>query len=192
MLSYMLPTDEKPPPDSRRNGNFGKEQSARNVSGVYRINDIHHNHHNHHHHHINQHNAAGSAGSPNKMTLNVRIDSANIANANTNLQTTQFFYQRGNCGGGQAIDDIDETDEVDESLQRNGGMIPESPVRHVASVTTKKSSSAFSNNPGYNSTHGRTVVKDDSLYSIGSDASTVGSEKKQKLFNGAKHTSLKR
>lgn len=36
------------------------------------------------------------------------------------------------------------------------------------------------------------VTKDDSLYSIDSDASTVGSERKNKILNGAKHASLKR
>ncbi|XP_076286962.1 uncharacterized protein LOC143212242 isoform X3 [Lasioglossum baleicum] len=40
--------------------------------------------------------------------------------------------------------------------------------------------------------HTPKVTKDDSLYSINSDASTVGSDRKNKLFNGAKHTSLKR
>jgi len=36
------------------------------------------------------------------------------------------------------------------------------------------------------------VTKDDSLYSIDSDASTAGSERKNKILNGAKHASLKR
>lgn len=36
------------------------------------------------------------------------------------------------------------------------------------------------------------VTKDDSLYSIDSDASTVGSDRKNKILNGAKHASLKR
>ncbi|XP_043461320.1 uncharacterized protein LOC122497950 [Leptopilina heterotoma] len=40
--------------------------------------------------------------------------------------------------------------------------------------------------------HTSRVTKDDSLYSIDSDASTVGSERKNKILNGAKHASLKR
>lgn len=40
--------------------------------------------------------------------------------------------------------------------------------------------------------HNARVTKDDSLYSIDSDASTAGSERKNKILNGAKHASLKR
>lgn len=42
-------------------------------------------------------------------------------------------------------------------------------------------------------TNSKIVVKDESLYSIDSDASTIGSERKGKVFNGpAKHANLKR
>ncbi|KAG7211169.1 hypothetical protein KM043_010491 [Ampulex compressa] len=40
--------------------------------------------------------------------------------------------------------------------------------------------------------HSSRVAKDDSLYSIDSDASTTGSDRKNKILNGAKHASLKR
>lgn len=40
--------------------------------------------------------------------------------------------------------------------------------------------------------HNARVTKDDSLYSIDSDASTAGSDRKNKILNGAKHASLKR
>lgn len=58
---------------------------------------------------------------------------------------------------------------------------------------------ATSESPKHNGTvvkkstlHTSKVAKDDSLYSINSDTSTVGSDRKNKIFNGAKHTSLKR
>ncbi|XP_046470516.1 uncharacterized protein [Neodiprion pinetum] len=166
MLSYMLPGDEKPPPSSpmeNRNGNLG-QMSARS----YQINDL----------------QSGGPGSP-KMTLNARAISA--------LQSTL-----ASRGGGDQIEELDEGDEdiVDDHVKAYRGIngrkgSVESP-RHAAlgvdaaGNTTRKSSALHSSGPG------RAVVKDDSLYSIGSDASTVGSEKKHKLFNGAKHTSLKR
>ncbi|XP_012279328.1 uncharacterized protein LOC105699138 [Orussus abietinus] len=40
--------------------------------------------------------------------------------------------------------------------------------------------------------HTSRVTKDESLYSIDSEASTVGSDRKSKILNGAKHASLKR
>lgn len=40
--------------------------------------------------------------------------------------------------------------------------------------------------------HQAKVSKDESLYSIDSDASTVGSERKNKMLNGPKHANLKR
>ena len=40
--------------------------------------------------------------------------------------------------------------------------------------------------------HTSKVTKDESLYSIDSEASTVGSDRKNKILNGAKHANLKR
>lgn len=158
----MLPTDDKPPPDNR-NGNLNRS---------YQINDI---------------QRGGSIATPN-MTLNARAINA--------LQST--LASRAN----DHIDDIDEGDEIDDVEKtgyrhvaingRNGSneqFLPDSPKHNENfgnNLNAVKKSSAIYNGPG------RAVVKDDSLYSIGSDASTVGSEKKHKLFNGAKHASLKR
>ncbi|XP_015607058.1 uncharacterized protein LOC107273408 isoform X2 [Cephus cinctus] len=73
----------------------------------------------------------------------------------------------------------DSRDHVE--LQNQNGSLVESP-KYNGTTATRKSTLHSSSR----------VVKDDSLYSIGSDASTVGSEKKHKILNGAKHASLKR
>lgn len=57
----------------------------------------------------------------------------------------------------------------------------ESPKHNAHNGTARKST-----------LHTSKVSKDDSLYSIDSDASTVGSERKNKIINGTKHANLKR
>lgn len=59
-------------------------------------------------------------------------------------------------------------------------MLSESP-KHNGGPTTRKST-----------LHTSRITKDDSLHSINSETSTVGSDRKSKIANGAKHANLKR
>ncbi|XP_012266979.2 uncharacterized protein LOC105692389 [Athalia rosae] len=176
MLSYMLPaTEDKPPPDNR-NGNLSQMTST---GRVYRINDIH--------------QSVGQA-SPGRMTLNARAINA----LQSTLQSTRTGDQIG-----EIIDEGDEVSELEKNYSvLNGGgrgsvtsnfAAENGSPRHNESSTTTATTNAVKKTSSLYTGPGRAVVKDDSLYSIGSDASsTVGSEKKHKLFNGAKHASLKR
>ncbi|XP_017887938.1 uncharacterized protein LOC108629653 [Ceratina calcarata] len=69
--------------------------------------------------------------------------------------------------------------KIEEQNEDQHGLVNDSP-KHNGTVVKKST------------LHTSKVTKDDSLYSINSDASTVGSDRKNKIFNGAKHTSLKR
>lgn len=67
-------------------------------------------------------------------------------------------------------------------VARHGSPRPIESPKHNGTTTTRKSTLHNANR----------VTKDDSLYSIDSVASTAGSERKNKILNGAKHASLKR
>lgn len=73
-------------------------------------------------------------------------------------------------------------DPVGDPVARHGSPRPVESPKHNGTTTTRKSTLHNANR----------VTKDDSLYSIDSVASTAGSERKNKILNGAKHASLKR
>ncbi|CAL7933525.1 unnamed protein product [Xylocopa violacea] len=70
--------------------------------------------------------------------------------------------------------------KIEEHASDQHAAVPSESPKHNGTVVKKST------------LHTSKVTKDDSLYSINSDASTVGSDRKNKIFNGAKHTSLKR
>jgi len=69
-----------------------------------------------------------------------------------------------------------------DPVARHGFPRPVESPKHNGTTTARKSTL-------HNASR---VTKDDSLYSIDSVASTAGSERKNKILNGAKHASLKR
>ncbi|XP_025157087.1 uncharacterized protein LOC105186931 [Harpegnathos saltator] len=135
MLSYMLPTEDKPPPGEASQNNY---RAAK----------------------LQKSNVVASA-SPRKYTDATRtmIVSTRIEDhATSDLRHTPPSHAVGPQRDSRPI----------ESPKHNG-------------TATRKST-----------LHNARVTKDDSLYSIDSDASTAGSERKNKILNGAKHANLKR
>lgn len=131
MLSYMLPTEDKPPPSSQQN-NYratGKLQKSTAVVST----------------------------SPRKCPDATR----------TMIVSTRIEDSSG------------------DSIVRHGSPRPIESPKHNGTGTTSTARKSTLHNASR-------VTKDDSLYSIDSDASTAGSERKNKILNGAKHASLKR
>ncbi|XP_072743623.1 uncharacterized protein [Anoplolepis gracilipes] len=139
MLSYMLPTEDKPPPSSQQQNNYrATSKLQKNITTVV-------------------------STSPRKCPDTTR----------TMIVSTR----------------IEETSG--DPIVRHGSPHPasrpgESPKHNgTTTVTTNIARKSTLHNASR-------VTKDDSLYSIDSDASTAGSERKNKILNGAKHASLKR
>ncbi|XP_031827961.2 uncharacterized protein LOC116424984 [Nomia melanderi] len=139
MLSYMLPTDDKPPPGDTNQANHraGKlQKSPRERAHLATKSGI-------------VVSPRSRADTVKTMIVPTKIEE-NVAGEQHHRQPEQHGLPSN------------------ESPKHNGTVVKKSTL-HTSKVT-----------------------KDDSLYSINSDASTVGSDRKNKIFNGAKHTSLKR
>ena len=133
MLSYMMPTEEKPPPgDLSQNIRLNKIQNENDLRN----------------HSSNSTKTAVNSNRTMNSTVISRLEDG----------TGDRYHQ--NQVQGQSVIPI-------ESPKHNG--------------TARKST-----------LHTSRVSKDDSLYSIDSDASTVGSERRNKILNGTKHANLKR
>ncbi|XP_020282185.1 uncharacterized protein LOC109853971 [Pseudomyrmex gracilis] len=144
MLSYMLPTEDKPPP-----GELSSQQN--NYRAAAKL----------------QKNTAVVSTSPRKhadatktMIVSTRIEDPVTGRISPHPATQQSRDSR-----------------LVESPKHNG----------TAAVATTGGGARKSTLHNANR-----VTKDDSLYSIDSDVSTTGSERKNKILNGAKHASLKR
>ncbi|XP_076546234.1 uncharacterized protein LOC117607535 isoform X2 [Osmia lignaria lignaria] len=138
MLSYMLPTEDKPPPGDSSQGNFRTNKLQK---------------------------------SPKERSFATRPPPGNVITVSpkkyTDTARTMIVSKIDEHGSDQQVQD-EQHPMTSESPKHNGTVVKKSTL------------------------HASKVAKDDSLYSINSDASTVGSDRKNKIFNGAKHTSLKR
>lgn len=138
MLSYMLPTEDKPPPGDSSQGNFRANKLQK---------------------------------SPKERSFATRPP-GNVITVSpkkyTDTARTMIVSKIDEHGSDQRVQDEQQHPMTSESPKHNGTVVKKSTL------------------------HASKVTKDDSLYSINSDASTVGSDRKNKIFNGAKHTSLKR
>ncbi|XP_011704082.1 PREDICTED: uncharacterized protein LOC105459611, partial [Wasmannia auropunctata] len=144
MLSYMLPTEDKPPPGepSSQQNNYRAAAAAATAAGKL------------------QKSTAVVSTSPRKCT-----DATRAMIVSTRIEDPAG----GVVSGGDPI-------------ARRGSPRPAESPKHNGTNTARKSTL-------HNASR---VTKDDSLYSIDSVASTAGSERKNKILNGAKHASLKR
>lgn len=145
MLSYMLPTEDKPPPGDSNQGNYRASKLQKSPRGRPPI------------------GTKPAGGKVITVSPKKYVDSSK----STMIVSTKI----------EEHEDGDQQNRQDE--QHHGLVSAESP-KHNGTVVKKST------------LHTAKVTKDDSLYSINSDASTVGSDRKNKIFNGAKHTSLKR
>ena len=161
MLSYMLPTGNKPPPGepsqnynrttklSNRNDHHQEENSIiRNSTPRRNV--------------VETTQPYGRMTTTTSMTMHATSPTSRIEN-----DTGELRYH--------------QTDTRLESPKHNGnGGINSNAT--TTTTTARKSTLHTSSR----------VTKDDSLHSIDSEASTVGSDRKSKIINGAKHASLKR
>lgn len=143
MLSYMLPTEDKPPPGDSNQNNYRANKLQKSAK---------------------ERPSIGSKPVGKVITISPKkyVDTSKMI-VSTKIE------EHGD----------DQRHLQDEQRQQHQGVLSESP-KHNGTVVKKST------------LHTSKVTKDDSLYSINSDASTVGSDRKSKIFNGAKHTSLKR
>ncbi|XP_076682028.1 uncharacterized protein LOC143376071 isoform X1 [Andrena cerasifolii] len=145
MLSYMLPTEEKPPPgDSNQPSNYRASKSLKSPRERPPL-----------------------AGKPPAIAVSPRshADAARTMIVSTKIEEQPGEQQR-------------HRQQHEQHHHHHHG--PGESPKHNGNVVKKST------------LHTSKVTKDESLYSINSDTSTVGSDRKNKLFNGAKHTSLKR
>ncbi|XP_076386014.1 uncharacterized protein LOC100880587 isoform X1 [Megachile rotundata] len=140
MLSYMLPTEDKPPPGDSSQGNFRASKLQKSP----------------------KERSFASRPPGNVITVSPK--------KYTDTAKTMIVSKIDEHGGDQRVQDEQQQQQplTNESPKHNGTVVKKSTL------------------------HASKVAKDDSLYSINSEASTVGSDRKNKIFNGAKHTSLKR
>ncbi|XP_053970830.1 uncharacterized protein LOC128895206 [Hylaeus anthracinus] len=132
MLSYMLPTDDKPPPGDTNQANYRASKLQKSPR----------------------------ERPPLASKPAIAVSPRNYSDtARTMIVSTKIEEHAGD---------------------QQPGLPPIESPKHNGTVTKKST------------LHTSKVTKDDSLYSINSDTSTVGSDRKNKIFNGAKHTSLKR
>lgn len=136
MLSYMLPTEDKPPPGEPSQNNYRSSKLQKSTAVV-------------------------TSTSPRKCTETTR----------TMIVSTRIEDH--------ACNDPRHISHTTSVQSRTDSRLLESP-KHNGTAARKST------------LHNARVTKDDSLYSIDSDASTAGSERKNKILNGAKHASLKR
>lgn len=151
MLSYMLPTEDKPPPGD-------SNQASHRVSKLPKSPRE------------RPHLASKSAITASPRS---RLDTAKSMIVPTKIE------EHASPISEQRHRQQQQQQQQPNNQQQHGLPTIESP-KHNGTVVKKST------------LHTSKVTKDDSLYSINSDASTVGSDRKNKLFNGAKHTSLKR
>ncbi|XP_060833105.1 uncharacterized protein LOC132916794 [Bombus pascuorum] len=144
MLSYMLPTEDKPPPGDSNQANYRASKLQKNLRERPPI-------------------ATKPTGKVITVSPKKYVDTGK-----TMIVSTKIEEHAG-----------DQQQHHRQDEQQQHGMSAESP-KHNGTVVKKST------------LHTSKVTKDDSLYSINSEASTVGSDRKNKIFNGAKHTSLKR
>ncbi|XP_076386017.1 uncharacterized protein LOC100880587 isoform X2 [Megachile rotundata] len=139
MLSYMLPTEDKPPPGDSSQGNFRASKLQKSP----------------------KERSFASRPPGNVITVSPK--------KYTDTAKTMIVSKIDEHGGDQRVQDEQQQQQplTNESPKHNGTVVKKSTL------------------------HASKVAKDDSLYSINSEASTVGSDRKNKIFNGAKHTSLK-
>ncbi|KAK0177918.1 hypothetical protein PV328_001915 [Microctonus aethiopoides] len=157
MLSYMLPTGDKPPLDET-NENCNRVSLSRVQNHSEQI----------------TRNGLSTSGAPRQVTNGHRFPlnntSVSLSTMSTNTRTNPMTIISSRMD--------DET--MRDNRFHHSEIINESP-KHNGTITTRKST-----------LHSSRVTKDDSLHSINSEASTVGSERKSKIVNGGKHASLKR
>ena len=144
MLSYMLPTEDKPPPGDSNQANYRASKLQKSLRERPPI-------------------ASKPAGKVITVSPKKYVDTGK-----TMIVSTKIEEHAG-----------DQQQHHRQDEQQQHGVSAESP-KHNGTVVKKST------------LHTSKVTKDDSLYSINSEASTVGSDRKNKIFNGAKHTSLKR
>ena len=148
MLSYMLPTEDKPPPGDSNQANYGAgklQKSPRERPPI----------------------GSKPAGKVVAVSPKKSVDTAKtVMIVSTKIEEHE--------GGG------DQQQQQQQQQQHGHHGLPAESPKHNGTVVKKST------------LHTSKVTKDDSLYSINSDASTVGSDRKNKIFNGTKHTSLKR
>ncbi|XP_017753245.1 PREDICTED: uncharacterized protein LOC108545925 isoform X2 [Eufriesea mexicana] len=145
MLSYMLPTEDKPPPGDSNQGNYRASKLQKSPRERPPI-------------------ASKPAGKVITVSPKKYVDSSrSIMIVSTKIEEHE---------------DGDQQNRQDEQQQHHG-VSAESP-KHNGTVVKKST------------LHTAKVTKDDSLYSINSDASTVGSDRKTKMLFSAKHCSLKK
>ncbi|XP_076248824.1 uncharacterized protein LOC143188445 isoform X2 [Calliopsis andreniformis] len=145
MLSYMLPTEDKPPPgDSNQASNYRASKSQRSPR------------------------ERPPLTSASKHT--VAVSSKSRADASRTMIVPTKIEEHGDH----------QHPRQQQDHHHHHGLLPSESSKPNGTVVKKST------------LHTSKVTKDDSLYSINSEASTVGSDRKNKIFNGAKHTSLKR
>ncbi|XP_011498171.1 PREDICTED: POU domain, class 4, transcription factor 2-like [Ceratosolen solmsi marchali] len=164
MLSYMLPTEEKPPAGNHQ----GFRSSGVAIGGVGGSGGG-----------TNTSSSSSSSGAGGGGGLAARYQSGGLARAGHPAE--QHRVPRSTSGGIFAR----RESEIGPLPARPGSAAPLLPP---SDHSPKHNGTAIRKS----TLHTAKVVKDDSLYSIDSDASGAGSDRRGRMLNGPKHANLKR
>ncbi|XP_043505309.1 cAMP-dependent protein kinase catalytic subunit-like, partial [Polistes fuscatus] len=203
MLSYMLPTEDKPPPGEPNQNHQKTQGNYRNTSSSR----LHKNPRDQYQQQQQQQHLQQQQQIQNHhqqqlpQTIRQKTTASTIAistspkkfvdgSIRTMIVSNKIEDQHQHQNQQQQPSSMDrhyqtqfqhQHQQQQQQHQIQHSLSSESP-KHNGTLVAKKSTL-------HNSSR---VTKDDSLYSIDSDASTVGSDRKNKILNGAKHASLKR
>lgn len=185
MLSYMLPTGNKPPPGEQsqnynraRNSMRHDQQIMRNST---RRNDIENTTSNSRIMTSSTTHDPFIVGGTSPMSL---IDNEIVDNKNSCPTHDRGRESPKHQNGNGILNSNSNVTSINN-------MTTNSLITTTTTATTTMSTTTTATRKSTLHTSSR-VTKDDSLHSIDSEASTVGSDRKGKIINGAKHASLKR
>ncbi|XP_044588538.1 uncharacterized protein LOC123267765 isoform X2 [Cotesia glomerata] len=170
MLSYVLPTGDKPPP----------VESTQSCSRLTRVQQNHGE---------MMRNGLATVGVPNQVADGNKTISNNKNNSSVKkISTSTTTGIAIPTSPTTMITTTLSSMRIEDDTIRDNGRYHQSEIsndispKHNGNGTTTRKSTL----------HTSRVTKDDSLHSINSETSTVGSDRKSKITNGGKHASLKR
>ncbi|XP_044588539.1 uncharacterized protein LOC123267765 isoform X3 [Cotesia glomerata] len=169
MLSYVLPTGDKPPP----------VESTQSCSRLTRVQQNHGE---------MMRNGLATVGVPNQVADGNKTISNNKNNSSVKkISTSTTTGIAIPTSPTTMITTTLSSMRIEDDTIRDNGRYHQSEIsndispKHNGNGTTTRKSTL----------HTSRVTKDDSLHSINSETSTVGSDRKSKITNGGKHASLK-
>ncbi|XP_014294880.1 uncharacterized protein LOC103577595 [Microplitis demolitor] len=173
MLSYALPAGGKTPPGELTQG-FNRLTRVQQNHGEQMMR-----------------NGLATVGAPNRVADGNKTASNNSSVKTIPTTTTTTTGTTISTSSTTMITTTLPSMRIEDETMRDNGRCHQTEITN--DISPKHNGNGTTTTTTRKSTlHTSRVTKDDSLHSINSEASTVGSDRKSKIANGGKHASLKR